>query len=76
MGIEDIDRALKMEDLAAGDNIIFCATGVTDGEMLKGVRFKGNKATTHSLVMRSKTGTIRFVEAIHSLDQKPLPFEA
>ncbi|WP_027339898.1 class II fructose-bisphosphatase [Halonatronum saccharophilum] len=74
MGVNDVDKALKMEDLAKGDNIIFCASGVTDGEMLQGVRFKGSKATTHSVVMRSKTGTVRFVEAIHSLDQKPLPF--
>ncbi|GAB6137277.1 class II fructose-bisphosphatase [Halanaerobaculum tunisiense] len=73
MGIKEVTAPLLMEDLAAGDNIIFSATGVTDGEMLDGVRFSANQATTHSLVMRSKTGTLRFVEAVHKLDQKPLP---
>ncbi|MGM0502296.1 MAG: class II fructose-bisphosphatase [Bacillota bacterium] len=73
MGIEDIEAPLKMEDLAAGDNIIFSATGVTNGEMLKGARFEGGTVETHSLVMRSKTGTLRFVKAVHKLDQKPLP---
>ncbi|AGB42357.1 fructose-1,6-bisphosphatase, class II [Halobacteroides halobius DSM 5150] len=73
MGINEVEAALGMEDLAKGDRVIFSATGVTDGEMLEGVRFRGNQAETHSLVMRSKTGTIRFVEAIHRLDQKPFP---
>ncbi|GAB6099508.1 class II fructose-bisphosphatase [Halanaerocella petrolearia] len=73
MGIEDVKAALKMDDLAAGDNVIFSATGVTNGEMLDGVRFTGDQATTHSVVMRSKTGTLRFVEAVHKLDKKPLP---
>ncbi|PRX35783.1 fructose-1,6-bisphosphatase II [Orenia metallireducens] len=75
MGIDNVNEALRLEDLAAGDEIIFSATGVTDGEMLKGVRFQENNAITHSLVMRSKTGTMRLVEAIHCLDQKPLPFD-
>ncbi len=73
MGIEKIEAALRLDDLAGSDDIIFSATGVTDGAMLKGVRFTGKQATTESLVMRSKTGTIRFVEAIHNLDTKPLP---
>ncbi|MGM0369935.1 MAG: class II fructose-bisphosphatase [Bacillota bacterium] len=71
MGIEDVEAPLRMADLAAGDNIIFSATGVTDGEMLAGVRFETNRAKTDSLVMRSKTGTLRFVKAVHQLDQKP-----
>ncbi|WP_018248219.1 class II fructose-bisphosphatase [Orenia marismortui] len=75
MGIEDVHASLRIDDLASGDEIIFCATGVTNGEMLEGVRFEDNKAITHSLVMRYKTGTMRFVEAIHKLDQKPLPFK-
>ncbi|MFO7819589.1 MAG: fructose-bisphosphatase class II, partial [Halanaerobacter sp.] len=73
MGIEDVDAPLRMEDLAAGNNIIFSATGVTNGEMLKGVRFGKREAKTDSLVMRSKTGTLRFVKAVHKLDQKSLP---
>ncbi len=72
MGIENVNKALRMSDLVAGEKVIFSATGVTDGEMLEGVRFEKERAVTHSLVMRSKTGTLRFVEAIHQLDQKPL----
>ncbi|MCK8828437.1 class II fructose-bisphosphatase [Natroniella acetigena] len=74
MGLEDVEAALRLEDLAAGDDIIFSATGVTDGELLKGVRFEANQVRTHSLAMRSKTGTVRFVEAVHNLEKKKLSF--
>jgi fructose-1,6-bisphosphatase II len=70
MGI-DVQKVLQMEDLVKGDDAIFAATGVTDGEMLKGVQFKGHVATTHSIVMRAKSGTVRFVEGQHSLNKKP-----
>jgi fructose-1,6-bisphosphatase II len=61
-----------MEDLAKGEEVYFAATGISDGELLKGVRYTGNNmARTHSVVMRSKTGTIRFMEAIHKLSKKP-----
>ncbi|WP_053361085.1 class II fructose-bisphosphatase [Bacillus sp. FJAT-27251] len=70
MGI-DVHKVLLMEDLVKGDDAIFAATGVTDGEMLKGVQFKGHVATTHSIVMRAKSGTVRFVEGQHSLKKKP-----
>ena len=66
------DRVLTMEDLAKGDDIIFAATGVSDGELLKGVRYgSDNRAKTYSVVTRSKTGTIRFIDTIHVLDKKP-----
>lgn len=72
MGIADPDKVLLMEDLISGEDAIFAATGVTDGELLKGVRYLGNdRASTHSLVMRAKTGTVRFVEARHHLKKKP-----
>jgi fructose-1,6-bisphosphatase II len=61
----DIDRVLNIDDLVKSDNVFFAATGVTDGELLKGVRYRGATITTHSLVMRSKSGTVRYVEAIH-----------
>lgn len=61
----DIDRVLNIDDLVKSDNVFFAATGVTDGELLKGVRYGGATITTHSLVMRSKSGTVRYVEAIH-----------
>jgi fructose-1,6-bisphosphatase II len=70
MGLE-IDKVLRMEDLVKGDDAIFAATGVTDGELLKGVQFKGTYGSTHSLVMRAKSGTVRFVEGRHSLQKKP-----
>ena len=60
-----------MEDLVKGDDAIFAASGITDGELLKGVQFKGTYGTTHSLVMRAKSGTVRFIEGRHSLKKKP-----
>lgn len=71
MGINDPGKVLRMEDLVKGDDAIFAATGVTDGELLKGVRYKGNLAKTHSVVMRAKTGTIRFMDGTHKLEKKP-----
>ncbi len=68
-GITDLDRKYSMLDLAQGD-VMFAATGVTDGTMLKGVRRFHAGATTHSMVMRSKTGTVRIIEAQHNFDRK------
>lgn len=70
MGI-DVNKVLMMDDLVKGDDAIFAATGVTDGELLRGVRFKGGYCETHSVVMRSKSGTVRFVEGRHSMKMKP-----
>lgn len=71
MGVRDFDRIYGLEDLAMGP-VMFCATGVTDGPLLKGVRIFGrHRASTHSIVMRSATGTIRRVEAEHNLELKP-----
>lgn len=70
MGI-DVNKVLRMNDLVKGDDAIFAATGVTDGELLRGVRFKGAYSETHSVVMRSKSGTVRFVEGRHSMKIKP-----
>jgi fructose-1,6-bisphosphatase II len=63
----DLDRVLSTDDLVSGDNVFFVATGVTDGELLEGVRYKAGGATTHSLVMRSKSGTIRSIHSDHQL---------
>lgn len=70
MGIEDINRVFKIDDLARG-HVMFCATGVTDGNFLDGVVFKPWGALTHSLVMRSESGTIRHIRAEHHFDKKP-----
>ncbi len=71
MGLEDPRQLLLMEDLIRGDDVIFAATGITDGDFLQGVRYAGTTATTHSLVMRSVTGTIRLIKATHQLRLKP-----
>ena len=65
----DLSRVLLTDDLVTGDNVFFVATGVTDGEMLEGVRFHSGSATTHSIVMRSKSGTIREVKSEHALSK-------
>ncbi|MDZ4734971.1 MAG: class II fructose-bisphosphatase [Rhodospirillaceae bacterium] len=67
--ITDLDRKYLLLDLAHGD-VMFAATGVTDGTMLRGVRRYHGGATTHSMVMRSKTGTVRVIEATHNFDRK------
>jgi fructose-1,6-bisphosphatase II len=61
----DLDRVLTTDDLVAGDNCFFAATGITDGDLLKGVHYNRHGATTQSLVMRSRSGTVRFVDAQH-----------
>ncbi|MGF1628283.1 MAG: class II fructose-bisphosphatase [Kiloniellaceae bacterium] len=68
-GITDYDRKYKLHELASGD-VMFAATGVTDGTMLRGVRRYHGGATTHSVVMRSKSGTVRYVEALHNFERK------
>ncbi|MGQ9586027.1 MAG: class II fructose-bisphosphatase [Anaerolineae bacterium] len=60
-----LDQVLRIDDLVRSDNVFFAATGITDGELLQGVRYSGKGARTHSLVMRSKSGTTRFVVAHH-----------
>ncbi|MCX7827938.1 MAG: class II fructose-bisphosphatase [Thermanaerothrix sp.] len=65
----DLDRVLTLNDLVSSDNVFFAATGITDGEFLKGVKYQGDRIKTTSMVMRSKSGTIRYVEAIHQLDK-------
>jgi fructose-1,6-bisphosphatase II len=70
MGLSDIKKVFKIEDLARG-NLMFCATGVTNGNFLDGVVFKPWGALTHSLVMRSESGTIRHIRAEHHFDRKP-----
>ena len=70
MGIKDPKRIYCLEDLAGGD-VMFVATGVTNGSYLSGVRYYGGGAHTHSVVMRSETGTIREIQARHHFDRKP-----
>jgi fructose-1,6-bisphosphatase II / sedoheptulose-1,7-bisphosphatase len=69
-GITDLDKKYNIMDLAGGD-VMFAATGVTNGSMLRGVRRYSTGAVTHSIIMRSKTGTVRTVEATHDFTRKP-----
>jgi fructose-1,6-bisphosphatase II / sedoheptulose-1,7-bisphosphatase len=69
MGIDDPDRIYTMEEMAAGD-VLFAATGVTDGNMLSGVRFNRDSIVTHTVVMRSNTGTVREIKAVHRQMEK------
>ncbi len=70
MGVTDVEKVLAIEELAGG-NVMFAATGVTHGDFLKGVRFTGEGARTHSVVMRSKSGTVRYIETEHRFRLKP-----
>lgn len=72
MGVLDPDKRYRLEDMVRGD-VLFCATGVTDGPLLKGVHtLPGRRAKTHSMVMRSATGTIRHIEAMHNFNIKTM----
>jgi fructose-1,6-bisphosphatase class II len=70
MGIQNLDKVYRIDELAKG-HVMFCATGVTQGTYLNGVRFFSGGAQTHSVVMRSESGTVRFIEAEHHFDRKP-----
>lgn len=72
LGIKDIDQVFKLSDLVRGKDVMFAATGVTDGDLLRGVRFFGGGAKTSSVVMRARSGTVRFIEATHYFDRRPV----
>jgi fructose-1,6-bisphosphatase II len=70
MGVTNPDQVFSINQLASGD-VMFAATGVTDGFLLRGVRFTGQGAETHSVVMRSRSGTVRFIRARHRFRERP-----
>lgn len=72
MGIKDVKQLFTIDELVKSDDVIFVATGITDSYLLKGVRYVKGRAITHTIVMRSASGTIRLIEANHCLDKKPL----
>jgi fructose-1,6-bisphosphatase II len=63
----DLERVLTTDDLVRGDNVFFCATGITDGDLLRGVHYRAGGCTTQSIVMRSKSGTVRMIDGYHRL---------
>jgi fructose-1,6-bisphosphatase II len=75
MGVEvdDAERIYFTNDLASGNNVVFAATGVTDGELLRGVRFFGGGARTHSLLMSHQRGIVRFIDTVHTFDKSVPP---
>ena len=70
MGFDDVGRILEIDDLVRSNDVIFCATGITDGDLVRGVRFFGNHARTHSILVHS-SGTVRFIESTHRLAARP-----
>jgi fructose-1,6-bisphosphatase II len=64
-----LDQVLTLDDLVSGDDAFFAATGITDGALLRGVQYRKDRADTHSIVMRSRSGTVRFIEARHQLEK-------
>jgi fructose-1,6-bisphosphatase II len=71
LGITEINKPLTLDDMVKNDDVIFVATGITDGDLLEGVRFYPDRATTHTVVMRGLTGTVRFIKAHHYYNKKP-----
>ena len=70
LGIKDAGRKLDIQDMV-GSNVMFAATGVTDGAFLRGVKFNKGGGVSHSVVMRSQSGTVRYLETHHKFDYKP-----
>src|SRR6266581_1454281 len=68
----DLDRVFTADNLAQGENIIFCATGISDSALLRGVKSKGTTAITHSILMRAKSKTVRLIRAMHNLQNKTI----
>ncbi len=71
MGMDSVEKVLTMSDLVKTDDVTFVATGITDGDLCRGVRFFGNGARTHSIIMNSQAATVRFVETVHRLTAAP-----
>lgn len=73
MGMDDPNRVLKLDDLVKGDDCIFSATAITDCTLMNGVRFFGGGCRTHTLLLRYKTGTVRFIDTIHRFGEEKPP---
>jgi len=71
-GVKDLDRVFAADDLAQGENLVFCATGISDSALLRGVKSKGTTAITHSILMREKSKTVRLIRAMHNLQNKTI----
>lgn len=72
MGQADLTRIFAVDDLVRGDSAVFCATGISDSSLLPGVKLTGQKAITHSILMRARSRTIRHIRAVHDLGHKTI----
>ena len=72
LGEENLKRIYHAEDLAHGDNVVFCATAISDSNILKGIHVNGSLATTYSMVMRSRFRTVRYIKTVHDLTRKKI----
>ena len=70
---EELTRVFHVNDLVVGDSALFCATGISDSALLPGVKIIGHRAETHSILMRSRSGTVVHITATHNLDRKVIP---
>ncbi len=71
--LEQMQRVFQVDDLVIGDSALFCATGISDSAVLPGVNLTGHRAETHSILMRARSGTVRYIRAVHKLDKKVVP---
>ena len=76
VGSEALVKIFHVDDLVVGDSALFCATGISDSALLPGVKLIGHQAETHSVLMRSRSGTVRHIQAMHNLDRKVVPLRA
>jgi fructose-1,6-bisphosphatase II len=72
ISVEDLERVYRCNDLVTGESSLFCATGISDSPLLPGVRLIGKKAITHSILMRAKSRTVRYIRAVHDLEHKTI----
>ena len=70
---EELKKVFRVDDLIIGESALFCATGISDSPLLPGVKLIGHKAETHSVLMRSRSGTVRHIQAMHQMDRKVVP---
>jgi len=71
-GPDGLARAYRTDDLVRGESALFCATGISDSPLLPGVQLTGKKAITHSILMRARSRTVRYIRAVHDLEHKTI----
>ncbi len=73
---EQLERIYSTNELVVGERVLFCATGISDSPLLPGVKFVGSTATTHSILMRARSRTVRYIRAVHNLSSKTIPLRS